>query len=172
MKEKGGLNHILCFYNQTFPEASAFIYIINILHLSTLLCLLDIFKKAIFFRLKSLSRVWVLGRNLQQQIKNAMFPCSYLKKGDDEKERLPQSSSLLYSCAYQFLNLLQVIPKGTILEQACILFVHYTYITSVVLALLRRSSEFQVKNIRMNFSFWWIRPKKDTRKLLECQKKK
>lgn len=84
--------------------------------------------------------------------------------------------SPLHSCACQFLNLLQVIPKDAVLEQACTLFdtqlVHYRLTTFIVLALLRRSFEFQVKNIRMNFGFWWIRPKKDTIKLLEYQKEK
>lgn len=35
---------------------------------------------------------------------------------------------------------------------------------------LNSSFEFQEKSTRMNSSFWWIRPKKDTRKLAECQK--
>lgn len=37
---------------------------------------------------------------------------------------------------------------------------------------LLTSFEFQVKNIRMNFIFWWIKPKKDTERLLECPKEK
>lgn len=104
-----------------------------------------------------------------------MFPCLYPGKGEGEKERLAPSPSPWYCCPGQLFCAFQVIPQGAVLEQACTLldaqFVGCRCITFIVLALLR-SFEFQVKNIRMNFSFWWIRPKKDTSKLLECQKKK
>ena len=176
---------ILCFLAH-LSQRLLLLYLINIPDVSTLVsqklewCLLDIFGRAVSFMLqqKTFQRMR-FGKKPTAANWNAVFPCLCLRRGEDKKQRLPRSPSPLYSCACRLFNLMHVIPKGAILEQAWtlkLLDIHSAWwlqpLTSLVLALLRRSFQFQVKNIRMNFSFWWIRPKKDTRKLLKCQKKK
>lgn len=112
----------------------------------------------------SVGRLHILGfgegRKKPRVANYVMYPCLLLGKGKTWRY-LSAAPKSLWSSVWQLLHSVEVILIMMILSN----FAPETRFVPLLGSPILSSFEFQVKSIKMNSSSWWIRPKKDTRKL-------